>query len=416
MKLLTKTREIEKEFKRLINSYSEFFWASAWAGVGFECFTDLKRNKDKIRQIVIGTLFDQTHPDFIREFIGIEGVRFLRQEKGTFHPKIYLFQNNPSDWEMLVGSMNFTGGGFSDNTEVMALISPNDCDAASIYENAKKLIEDSWIRGENFSEQELSEYTRAWENQQRRSGKYGKGKPGKPINRVEIMNWTWEEFVHKVKTEKAINKKGEEYPNIFHERLKVLDMARELFRKHSHFKLMNKDAQRGLSGFIGGKNCEIDWFLFGSTRGAIVFANRVNQNNKHISLALDKIPFEGEVTKTHYENFLDEIKNAFPEGFIAIATASRLLSMKRPDIFICLNKKNRENLCKDFGMKKSNEFKKLTERTQERYWDEIIERIQDSDWWNAPPPKDEIEKKIWDGRSAFIDAIYYDPSSLNPKA
>lgn len=106
MKLLIKARETEKEFKRLINSHSEFYWASAWAGVNFDCFTELKRNKDETKKIVIGTLFDQTHPDFIKEFMKVEKVRFFRQESGTFHPKIYLFQNSKSEREILIGSMD----------------------------------------------------------------------------------------------------------------------------------------------------------------------------------------------------------------------------------------------------------------------------------------------------------------------
>ena len=87
---------------------------------------------------------------------------------------------------------------------------------------------------------------------------------------------------------------------------------------------------------------------------------------------------------------------------IRIATASRLLAMKRPDVFVCFDNENKSKLCKDFGITQSN-------MTYERYWDEIIERIFDSEWWNSPKP-DENEKNIgiWRGRAAFLDSLYYE--------
>jgi len=43
----------------------------------------------------------------------------------------------------------------------------------------------------------------------------------------------------------------------------------------------------------------------------------------------------------------------------------------------------------------------------ERYWEDVILRIYDSDWWQNPVHKNEIESKIHDSRSAFLDSIYY---------
>jgi len=85
----------------------------------------------------------------------------------------------------------------------------------------------------------------------------------------------------------------------------------------------------------------------------------------------------------------------------ALATATRLLAMKRPDVFVCLDSKNRSALCKDFGVVQS----KLD---YDRYWNEIVERIFDSDWWINPKPKDDIEKDVSNSRAAFLDSIYYE--------
>ena len=74
--------------------------------------------------------------------------------------------------------------------------------------------------------------------------------------------------------------------------------------------------------------------------------------------------------------------------------------MKRPDTFICFDSKNESALCKDFGIIKSD-------MNYDRYWDDIIERIYDSDWWQNPNPKNDKEFKVSEARAAFLDSIYY---------
>jgi hypothetical protein len=31
-------------------------------------------------------------------------------------------------------------------------------------------------------------------------------------------------------------------------------------------------------------------------------------------------------------------------------------------------------------------------------------------WWQSEIPEDEVEQKIWMGRAAMLDAVYYDPT------
>lgn len=48
------------------------------------------------------------------------------------------------------------------------------------------------------------------------------------------------------------------------------------------------------------------------------------------------------------------------------------------------------------------------EMDYDRYWDDIVERIFDSDWWQNPSPKNETEDKISKARAAFLDSLYYE--------
>jgi hypothetical protein len=79
--------------------------------------------------------------------------------------------------------------------------------------------------------------------------------------------------------------------------------------------------------------------------------------------------------------------------------------MKRPDYFVCLDSKNKKALCETFGISQSN-------MTYERYWEEIIARIQDNAvWWNSPQPEGERQSEVWMGRAAFMDALFYQPNA-----
>ncbi len=390
MKLLTDSEKIEKEFERLMKEYSEFYWLSAWAGVDFKCFNLLKNNKQKIKKVVIGTHFDQTHPDFIKEFIRTKNVKFRKTDYGgMFHPKLYLFKNSNAKWEMLVGSMNFTCAGFSQNTEILILISKEDGNA-HIYDDAIKIITESWARTKYFSEKDLAEYRIRWKNQQRRSGKYGNNKQGKPVTHVKIMNLSWQEFIKEVKKEECEK-----------DRLKVLQEANFFFKRYKHFNLIPDKERRGIAGYGSFTKKDILWAFFGTMQNMGKFTHKIKENNKYISLALDQIPRKGVVKEEHYHSFLKYFKKAFPDAKKDwLATSTRLLAMKRPDIFLCFDSRNKTKLCKAFGIKSTN-------MTYDRYWKEIIERIFDCKWWNAKKPQNKTDSKIWEGRSAFLDALYY---------
>lgn len=134
--------------------------------------------------------------------------------------------------------------------------------------------------------------------------------------------------------------------------------------------------------------------------GAGKFQNRINTNNIFISNALDTIPLQGNIYKSDYNSFVDLFQQAFPDGGAGVAIASRLLAMKRPDYFVCLDKQNRPKLCNEFGIS--------TTVTFDEYWDDIVERIVDSVWWSSERPTDDIETQAWLGRTAMLDTIFYE--------
>ncbi len=397
MRILSNAQEIHKELKRLIRKYTKYNWAVAWASTSFDGFELLTKNKRRIHRMAIGIHFYQTHPDFIREFADVDGVKFIMRPDGLFHPKVYMFEDGEGRWECIVGSANFTRSAFSTNSEMAVLISSDDLGADEAYQDVVETIEAYWSEGRRVDRSDLASYADVWRRKRKSlesiSGRYGDlNKPVKSPMDIEIFKITWQEFFQRVQNDQH---------HSLHGRVKVLEAARDLFHSHSHFKDMTVEARKGIAGFGGDE--EIDWLWFGSMKGAGYFKQAVNQNNDYISLALDQIPLEGSLSSKQYQGFADLFQKAFESGGAGIATTTRLLAMKRPDYFVCLDSKNKGGLCKAFGIPKSIRF--------DNYWDLIVERIIDSVWWCSEEPTDPVELAVWNGRVAFLDSLFYDPSA-----
>ena len=112
MKLLTTRDQISDELLRLIKECSSCQIAVAWASIGFKAFDRLAKYRSKITKMIVGTHFWQTDPEFIENFMNHPNVQFIMNTNGVFHPKVYLFVKARGEWECLIGSPNFTRGGF----------------------------------------------------------------------------------------------------------------------------------------------------------------------------------------------------------------------------------------------------------------------------------------------------------------
>lgn len=394
MKLITTNTELRKNLNRLIKKYPNISFAVAWASAGNEIFELLCKNQNRIHQAVIGTHFYQTHPDVLEAFIESNSVRFILQPKGVFHPKVYIFWSE-NQWEVLLGSANLTNGALNMNSEAMILVSGGDDNQYNLKEKVLSSIVSYWKDARTMNRETLTSYRALWKKQQpalrRLSGQYGESKKFKAPTDSSVMTMTWDLFLKTVQKDPHHG---------FEERCELLKLVRLAFEKAKHF----SELELGLRKTIAGLPTDFNehWGWFGSMSGAGYFHQAVNNNNPYISSALDEIPLNGHITRDHYEAYLSEFIKAFPNGGHGIGVASRLLALKRPDYFVCFDSKNNRKLCEDFGIRKSG-------MDYNRYWEEIIERITDSVWWNTPRPNNATTATVWDGRTAMLDSIYYEP-------
>lgn len=399
MRLIKGGSSLDFMLSNLVQKHEHMAFAVAWASSGSDTFSAISLDRKKIYKAVIGTHFYQTHPDVLDEFVGFNKCHFVLQPEGVFHPKVYLFWSKLS-WDLLIGSANLTNGAFSKNTELLLHVSNKDVyvsnkDAETFLVKAKKIIADYWTQGEILTAHEARRYRGLWKTQQqslsRISGKYSGTSKGKAPVHTKIMSMSWSLFFDKVQADPHHG---------FEQRCELLDLIREKFSSHRSFLDMELGVRKTIAGLPNDWNEQWGWF--GSMSGAGYYHQAINDNNVHISNALNAIPLEGIVTSENYHSYIDEFVQAFPNGRDGVSTASRLLALKRPDQFVCLDSKNKSQLCKDFGIRQSG-------MDYNRYWGDVICRIMDSTWWNSSTPSSTSERRVWLGRAAMLDAIFYKP-------
>lgn len=393
MKVISTNKQFETLLLKLIDNYDEINISVAWSSAHTKVFEALLENRSKLAMSTIGTHFYQTDPNVLDSFIDSERVRFITQPGGVFHPKVYFFSNDEK-WEAIIGSANMTKGALSKNQEMSLHISNADSPSEKVKEDLLKNIKSYFESANPVSSEDANYYRGMWDKQRRNlkkvSGIYGKSKTGKAPIKSQIMRMSWSEYSAMVKEDP--------YHGI-DKRLQLLETLQNGFDEYEEYKDMPLALRKAIAGLPNDEYSHWGWF--GSMKGAGVFHKNINDNNIRISDALNQIKFNRDISKTDYMKFIEIYVQAFPDGRDGIATASRLLAMKRPDIFVCIDSKNNAQMCEDFGIQK-------TGMTYERYWDELICRIHDSVWWQSDEPEDETENTIWWYRAALLDCIFYE--------
>jgi len=139
--------------------------------------------------------------------------------------------------------------------------------------------------------------------------------------------------------------------------------------------------------------------------GAGTFAKLIGRQDGALADALDLIPKRGDVTERQFDAYVMAFTKAF-SGSVRTARlgpATRLLAMKRPDIFVCVNAGNRARLAGALSFAP-------TTLSLDNYWKRVIEPIQQAPWFCGPRPADR-NMELWDARVAMLDAIYYFPTT-----
>lgn len=399
MELVTDTKKLSKTFINLTKKYRYISFATAWASTGHEAFRLLLEYQEKIQHSTIGLHFYQTDPEVLVQLQHNKNVRFISQIDGVFHPKLYLFWNTPTDWALLSGSANFTNGAFNGKNQETMLLTKGE--SADFFQEISRFLKnDCFDNAVEIGDEQIEHYRTLYHQRQKHihtlSNHYPTGNKhsemGKSILSTNILTYSWDKYFKIIQQDKNQS---------FKDRLDLLGYVKEFFQNNANFLSIDSEVRKLISGLFNNARAsqELDYGLFGSTNSNGNFHEKINDGNPRIAQAIDLIPLIGSVSKHDFLEYNRIFQQAGYKNPIGVAT--RLLTMKRPDLFFCFNGANKEKICAELGLPKN--------LNAERYWDEILLRIYDTAWFNSNRPQDKIEQKAWDGRVALIDCIYYEP-------
>ncbi|HMG48837.1 MAG TPA: phospholipase D family protein [Allosphingosinicella sp.] len=391
-------KSVARRLSALIEKHDRISIAVAWGGIMPVAGT-LLANKSKFESILLGVDFSATDPDLIDRLVGVPNAFVARNRPGCFHPKIFYFQSDTKA-EAIVGSANFTGGGLSSNLEASVHVKGTADDV--FFEQ----VRDQLARYKPLHLPITKALAESYRRQSKAAGTTPR--PRNPVLPGEVKDWarinsplatmSWKEFVKRAR---------QDLHHDFEKRMKLVRAVQQMFFKAPSLGNLSAAEWKGIAGVLGDVEAGaaglngLEWGWFGSMGGAGTFAELIGSQDPALAKALDWIPKRGDVTQAQFNDYAEAFTAAFSGSSrtARLAPATRLLAMKRPDFFICVNGGNKPALAAALA------FAPTTLRLN-NYWARVIEPIQQAPWYNTPRPAGR-DMELWDARVAMLDAIYY---------
>lgn len=234
---------------------------------------------------------------------------------------------------------------------------------------------------------------------------------GSPVldDKKNLADYSWQEYY-----ELLVVSCIEKNISLAH-RVALLDDAHDIFNKYDLIENIPVSYRRNLAGItkrmdaLSGYNPENNWYLFGSNQRRPDYVNGMSKDfsnspinaddQKLIDMrdAIDLFATTGEISKSRFERYYMRYRNLWNDP---ISTASRLLAIKRPDSFICVNGANKD------GIKEW--FKLDSDPTWDSYWEDIVEKTREMRWYKeaqSAKPRSSFEAKCMKYRVALLDCI-----------
>jgi HKD family nuclease len=389
-------------FTRLSDKAERIRIATAWGAPDSPVVPSLSKAQEEGRlKLVVGWDFDGTHPTFLRRFR--QSLRVKRRAAGaTFHPKAYLFVKG-GRFDAIVGSSNLTRGGFDRNVELNLHVS--GFTREPFFKDLDDYVQRQWDGSREISHSEIDEYQKRWRKAKRLrppkepeiSSTAARTTPQIIVDPRLDVNWTeFYRLLHRVD-----GAKHNVFPKANEESyLGVIAYVQERFARNRSLARMSREERSN----VAGTNTHSAFGYFGTTHSVGSFTHAVLDFPALIDRALDQIPFGGRtrVTKAQFDRFFDSFRRfarSLGRPRPALGCATRLLAMKRPDTFLCVNGENRARLSKAFG------FADAELRTASGYW-KLCEHIWSLPWHRSPLPRGNEQRLAWRARVALVDAFY----------
>ncbi len=151
---------------------------------------------------------------------------------------------------------------------------------------------------------------------------------------------------------------------------------------------------------------------FASTKSAKAFHQQVDEQPHAVNEALALIPLTGDVTIEHYQAFVMAYLQLFvgSDDKPTLAPATRLLAMRRPDVFTPLTSSKMDALCSALNIAK------LNNRDFERYWQDMVLTIAKLPWFSMAHAQDEQEQQLADIKALLPCLFFYFDEDANEQS
>lgn len=366
-----------------------FAWASSSEGHGAHwAAIELA----KVRHAVVGVHFNQTEPAALMALHELKVLRVVAETSGVFHPKVVLGRKGDQG-RVILGSSNFTGGGYGANIELNAQID-GELTAPSIAA-VVNFIDAQWASPRSFVPDAawLIEYAAAYAA--RPKPPRTPPPPGaSQVKNAADLDVDFDRYFGLVTSwERRTLASGDPVRVFDHEAGSYLEEAeacQAALKAFPSFGKMPVNLRKHVAGW--GEDTS---GYFGRMTGAGYFKNVVLKHPDVLAEHLDKLPLTGKVSRVLAEDVLTGLVGV--QG-VALGVASRLLAVKRPDLYMPVNNANRERIAAIFGSAPATVGGYLT----------FHEKLWKYPWATASAPAGEPEKRVWAARVALLDALVYE--------
>ncbi|KZN58481.1 hypothetical protein [Pseudoalteromonas luteoviolacea] len=146
---------------------------------------------------------------------------------------------------------------------------------------------------------------------------------------------------------------------------------------------------------------DVEWFA--STKSAKGFHQQFADLPAEFDQALGHIPLDGTVSESDYQAFMIAYLSAFnaSDEKPTLAPATRLLAMRRPDVFTPIVNNRSDALCQALGITR------LNNRDFERYWTDIVQTITRMPWCAMATATNDLETELVKIKALIPTFFYY---------
>ena len=394
---------IQDRFSHNLEWATEIDLVTAWATPNQGLCALRRQNPLPEVRAIVGLSGNITDPEALRELAKMGELRAgpATGERRLFHPKVYIFRGSGRSvaW---IGSANFTCPGFGGDQKVLG-------HEEALFETSDTKAVERWFNQLFARCTELDEVAINFYADHRR--KHRPSQPAKTWDPASLDEsppvWLlhevddWRSYVAALKRcdQWWVRWSGKHHPKNSWSVLSERNSWRETIRE--------------LRSVIRGNWGELDdgdqSRLLGLRKDHWALLGRIGQGrSKRIVFHDHQEEIQKTVQRTVAANdadFPDVAIEAYKTlqslDYVASATATRLLTLARPDRFVSLNGGSREGLAESFG------FQHPTALGNPENYRSLLERIYDQAWFREPAPQDAREHEIWSMRAALLDCFVY---------